>query len=434
MKEKIVFLIPILFLFFLPFAFSQTDFGYQEEPEKQDVFVDYAYFRDGDNWRLEVYYKIFNNRMTFVKEQDKFKASYEIEMVLFSKGKQYTASSHEEEFVVNDYQETQSPTAFLLNQVNLLAPAGEYKLSFTLNDHNSDRVAKYEQAVNLPSIKKTAPLFSGLELARSVEESKDSSKFTKRGEKIIPSASDLFGDPEGHLWVYYELYGILPAGRVEDYRLGYELQGSNKGIVSQDTFSATLLSASDQTLYDFRKIDLSSVRDQNYTLRLKLYNRKGDLVTQTQKELKVEWSPLYQVNINWDRAVDLLRYVASDKELKELRDTKGTEERIKKWRDFWKSKDPTPDTPENELMEEYYKRIKYANEYFGIYDKEGYKTDLGMVYIKFGPPDEVERHPFELSSKAYQIWYYYRIDCEFIFMDVTGYGEYELQYPYKCKL
>jgi GWxTD domain-containing protein len=157
-------------------------------------------------------------------------------------------------------------------------------------------------------------------------------------------------------------------------------------------------------------------------------------VTQTQKELKVEWSPLYQVNINWDRAVDLLRYVASDKELKELRDTKGTEERIKKWRDFWKSKDPTPDTPENELMEEYYKRVKYANEYFGIYDKEGYKTDLGMVYIKFGPPDEVERHPFELSSKAYQIWYYYRIYCEFIFMDVTGYGEYELQYPYKCKL
>ncbi len=430
MKVKIAFLFPALFLFFLPFAFSQTDFGYQEEPEKQDVFVDYAYFRDGDNWRLEIYYKIFNDKMTFVKDQDKFKASHEIELILFYKGQQYTASSHEEEFAVDAYQETQSATAFLTNQVNLFVPAGEYKLSFTLNDHNSNRVSKSEQMITLPSTRIDEPLFSGLELARSVEESKDSSKFTKRGEKIIPSVSDLFGDPEGFFWIYFELYGIPPALRAEDYRLGYELEGSNKAIILRDTSSAALLPAFDQTLYGFKKIDLSSVPDQACTIRLKLFDRGGNLIAKAQKDLKVEWSPLYQVNTNWDRAVDLLRYVALDKELKELRETKGKEERIKKWRDFWKSKDPTPDTPENELMEEYYKRIKYANEHFGIYDKEGYKTDMGLVYIKFGPPDEVDRHPFELDVRAYQIWYYYRLNRKFLFVDVNGYGEYELRYPY----
>jgi len=81
-------------------------------------------------------------------------------------------------------------------------------------------------------------------------------------------------------------------------------------------------------------------------------------------------------------------------------------------------------------MEEYYKRIKYANEHFGIYDKEGYKTDMGLVYVKFGPPDEIDRHPFELDVRAYQVWYYYRLNRKFLFVDVNGYGEYELRYPY----
>ncbi|HVP37181.1 MAG TPA: GWxTD domain-containing protein [Terriglobales bacterium] len=431
MKAKVTFFFAVVFLFFVPLVFSQSDYGYQEEPEAQDVLVDYSYFRQGDNWKLEVYYKIFNNKMTFVKEQDLFKASYEIELILYNKGKQVTASSHEEEFTVKDYQETQSPTAFLINQVELFAPAGEYKLSFTLNDHNSNRVSKNEQMIILPPIKMSEPLLSGLELARSVRQVGDSiSKFIKNGAEIIPSVSEKFGDPDSVLWIYFELYGVTNRN-TEDYLLSYELEAGNKTTVFKDTVRAKLLPAFDQTFYDFKKIEIDTMPDQIYTLRLKLLNHQGKLVTKAEKVLRVEWSPLYQVNANWDKAVDLLRYVASDKELKDLRATTGKEERIKKWRDFWKSKDPTPDTPENELMEEYYKRIKYANEHFGIYDKEGYKTDMGLVYVKFGPPDEVDRHPFELDVRAYQVWYYYRLSRKFLFVDVNGYGEYELQYPYE---
>jgi GWxTD domain-containing protein len=59
---------------------------------------------------------------------------------------------------------------------------------------------------------------------------------------------------------------------------------------------------------------------------------------------------------------------------------------------FWLRRDPTPDTEENELKEEHYRRIAWANDRFasGI---PGWKTDRGMVYIKFGPADEREEHP-----------------------------------------
>jgi hypothetical protein len=40
---------------------------------------------------------------------------------------------------------------------------------------------------------------------------------------------------------------------------------------------------------------------------------------------------------------------------------------------FWKQRDPTPGTPENEFKEEHYRRFLYANEHFkeGLQGKDG---------------------------------------------------------------
>ena len=335
MKTKITFsrwihfgLVLSSFLFFIPRAFSQTDFGYPEEREEVVVFSDYAYFSENgsagkegeeDNWRLEVYYKVFNHRLTFVKEQDKFKASYEVEIVLFSKNKQFTASSQEEEYVVEGYQETQSSSSFLINQVDLSVPAGEYKLSLKLIDHNSKQVLKSEQQISVVSLKSNDPAFSGIELARDVKENQDSSKFTKRGREVIPSVSGIFGDPEPLFWIYFELYNFKPL-RTEDHLIIYELEASNKAVVLRDTSRIPLQPATDQSFYDFKEIKIGELKDGTYTLRLKLVNKEGRVKAKAQKELNIEWSLLYQVKNNYPKAVDLLRYVASDKELKELKE------------------------------------------------------------------------------------------------------------------
>lgn len=59
---------------------------------------------------------------------------------------------------------------------------------------------------------------------------------------------------------------------------------------------------------------------------------------------------------------------------------------------FWRRRDPTPNDSINEFKEEHYRRLQYANERFtaGI---PGWKTDRGMVYIKYGPPDDIQDYP-----------------------------------------
>ena len=131
---------------------------------------------------------------------------------------------------------------------------------------------------------------------------------------------------------------------------------------------------------------------------------------------------------NIDLAIKQMKYILNDdtydKSNKKFRKDKET-----LFYSLWKDMDPTPETDYNELMNEYYKRVSYANENFDGW-KDGWETDRGMVYILFGPPDQVERtNPSMANSTLYQIWTYSRINKQFIFKDQNGFGDFRLDSP-----
>jgi GWxTD domain-containing protein len=119
------------------------------------------------------------------------------------------------------------------------------------------------------------------------------------------------------------------------------------------------------------------------------------------------------------------------------------EERENFIENFWRRRDPTQDTEENEYREEYYERIAYANEKFasGI---PGWKTDRGRIYIQWGKPDSVESHPSggsyerpyhegggSTTTYPFEVWFYRHLDgvgdgIEIEFVDPTGTGEYRI--------
>ena len=74
--------------------------------------------------------------------------------------------------------------------------------------------------------------------------------------------------------------------------------------------------------------------------------------------------------------------------------------------------------------------MNYANEHFSGLAMDGWLTDRGRIFIKFGPPDDIERHPFELETRPYEIWRYYSLRKVFLFQDYTGFGDYRLHPDY----
>lgn len=134
------------------------------------------------------------------------------------------------------------------------------------------------------------------------------------------------------------------------------------------------------------------------------------------------WIEMPNSLLNLDVATDMLRFIVSKDELKRIRS--GSEsERERKFREFWKSKDPTPDTEYNELMAEYYRRIDYAYEHFSTINTVGYESDQGEIYIKYGPPNNIERK-FPTGEPAVEIWTY--PNRQFVFRATSGFGDFQL--------
>jgi GWxTD domain-containing protein len=122
---------------------------------------------------------------------------------------------------------------------------------------------------------------------------------------------------------------------------------------------------------------------------------------------------------------DVLRTIADPDEQDEMSKIKTEEDRRAFWERFWKRRDPSPDTPENEAMVEFYRRVQYANQHFSV-GTPGWKTDMGHIYIKYGEPDEVVRSPFNFDRPPEEVWYYYRDRRTFTFVDKDGFGRYNL--------
>ena len=136
-------------------------------------------------------------------------------------------------------------------------------------------------------------------------------------------------------------------------------------------------------------------------------------------------------------------YIITDEERKAFKKLATDDEREHFIEEFWRRRDPDPDTDENEFREEYYERIAYANEHFasGI---PGWKTDRGRIYIMYGKADEVESHPSggayqresyegggSTSTFPFEKWFYRYIPgvgsgVEIEFVDPTGSGEYRI--------
>ena len=130
-------------------------------------------------------------------------------------------------------------------------------------------------------------------------------------------------------------------------------------------------------------------------------------------------------------------YIITPKERDVFRKLETDKERDIFIEAFWKHRDPTPGTPQNEFKEEHYQRIKYANEYFGRGSpRPGWMTDQGRIHIILGPPRNIEDHSSINGVYPVQIWSYdgdpnYGLPTGFniIFFKKRGMGEYVLYSP-----
>lgn len=157
-----------------------------------------------------------------------------------------------------------------------------------------------------------------------------------------------------------------------------------------------------------------------------------------QRSEEQEASKYYEKWLNQD-----VLYIITDEERAVFEKLSTFDEKDRFIEQFWFRRDSDPATAYNEFKEEHYRRITYANQYFGS-GIPGWKTDRGRIYIMFGEPVEIEHHtgggsyqrkPYEGGGRTatypFEVWRYRYIagvgeDLELEFVDRSWTGEYKL--------
>jgi len=130
-------------------------------------------------------------------------------------------------------------------------------------------------------------------------------------------------------------------------------------------------------------------------------------------------------------------YIISSVEKEVFLKLDSNQERDQFIKAFWKHRDPALNTEENEYKKEHFRRIEYANQYFGReIPKPGWRTDRGRIYIILGEPDDIQTFDAKREIYPTEVWFYQGMEdkglpqaLQLVFFQDKGHGEYKLYSP-----
>ncbi|MFN3135916.1 MAG: GWxTD domain-containing protein [Candidatus Kryptonium sp.] len=374
--------------------------------------------------RVDIYVQVPYEYLQFMKEGDRYVASYEVNVrITTPKGKHVVEKVWTQKVIADNFDQTISRAFWDISQAFLNLPFGEYKISVQVIDIDTKRGLKKEGTISVRNFAQRPITISDLMMVSSVR--------VEDGVKIIvPNVLNTISTSgDKSFYLFFEVYNNTNI--TDSVNIIYKIDKIKKRKREQEvSFTGTVKEfikpGKNSIIF---KISDPKIGFGDYIISVEArMSSNRDYYSVNQRGFVVRWHEIPELITDLDKAIEQLVYIAKPEELDYIKSAQDDAEKERRFLEFWRKKDPTPNTVKNELMEEYYSRVKYANEHFGHY-LEGWKTDMGMVYIIFGPPSSVDRHPFDINAKPYEIWYYYEINRRFIFLDETGFGDYRLITP-----
>lgn len=364
-----------------------------------------------DTVRVDAIVKIPYDAIQFLKMENRFEAQYELSIsVQTMDGNQLEGKIWSRSVNALRYNETISSQFFELEKASFFLRPGSYKYLFELKDMDTHKSGRQTFVVDLSRFSEKTALSDPV-----LVDPQDTSETFPYGTPVVPAE---ISDGQLKANIYFELR--IPA---EEYVLKTRVVSIKDEVLTElsDTSRSQQRVISRVVPYN-----LENIRENKFKVIMEAVansaSSTGELV------IDVRWGGLTTHVRDVKEAIEQARYISTAEESRKIRraDEAKQKELFKK---FWKERDPTPNTAANELMDEYYRRVEHANEKFGAF-QDGWKTDMGMIFILFGPPDDMEVNLFARDGRSYQTWHYYVINRSFVFVDYNGFGEYELLEPY----
>jgi len=356
--------------------------------------------------------------LTFIKSDTSgFDANFELLYAVYDEDEQVVVSKTiSKKINVKDFELTNSREERITTKDILTLESGKYRLLAKVLDLVSGKSAQRKMELNLSAYESKNVAISGILFLQSAQ-------FDSAGNlsDLIPAFGNNFSVRFGSFYIYFDLFmQEVPSSVTLKYSMSNK---KNKDIVD----TVIVKKITDKVSAHVIKIDKDRLPLNRYVLKIQVDSQKGK--DSKEQPFSFYWSDVPNTTSDIDLALKQMMYIIPADSLDKYENA-SLDDQQNYFRRFWNQRDPDPSTSKNELKNEYFKRVNYSNQQFTAFGQEGWLTDRGRILIKFGYPDDIERHPFEMGSIPYEVWRYYSLRKTFLFEDRSGFGDYRLNPSY----
>ena len=366
--------------------------------QKQKFQVDVISYKiqDSDSFNVNIFLRIPIKTLVFKKQKDHFNASISYTLNMSERESKAVVNrlTKNKSISVSYYEDTRDQERFYQIETQIKLPEGEYDLLTIIQDIDSHRVFKNTTKVDV----KNTSMISQLKAYHNRENQR---YFIN---KLVKEDVDT-------IWFKFQM---------DDF----EIMG--------ESIPFTFKVLKDSTIIDSSTVSVAGNEKNMYSIPIKIspewenditifIGNKGQF---SSIKLSIEgkagtklWSE------NRKDIIGVMSYLVPYSEYKKFSKLEDGE-LFEFVTEYWKSKDPSQNTKKNELLEEINNRISYANAKFSVIGS-GWRSDMGKIYIIYGPPETIDRHYDTEFSYSYEFWHY-PSGRKFTFSDRRNFGELKL--------
>jgi GWxTD domain-containing protein len=420
------------------------------------------FYSPADGPYIETYLSVVGSSIEWIEGADgKFQGKIEVTMIF----------RDSLQIIVFDKYELSSPVISdtaeryinFLDQQRFLLPNGTYDFEITLKDINSNAPPFSAAQVIELNFNDDEISISGIQLVESFTKTNEPNVLTKSGYDLVPYVYNFIPQEINTLSFYAEIYNTEKVlGKDERYLLSYFIE-SYETKRQMEKFGSFKREITKDVSVLFANYNVTELPSGNYNLVIEVRNRENMLLSsnklffqRSNPGLQIDYSYFAGISVensfvaqmtSKDTLMEYIRYlypISTDMEQRFVRfqiDAAEADLAMMQrfFLNFWVERNEL--NPE-EAWKYYLSAVELVNEQFGSpgkKGKKGYQTDMGYVYLKYGPPNTITDRPFDASNSGmtinpggseevdpgsvpYQIWHYYSLndlrDRRFVFANV----------------
>ncbi|MBS1765101.1 MAG: GWxTD domain-containing protein [Bacteroidetes bacterium] len=392
------------------------------EARNLKALFDYkTFYAPGQGPYLEWYLSINGSSVTYQPtKNDGFQASVAITYIIKSQDKIIRADKYnllspllKDTMFVSDFMDVK----------RIPLTEGSYALEISVTDNQGGNEYNLKQNINI-NLNAEKVSASDIELIQDyMKTDKQSDMLVKNGYSVTPRVDNFYNTGDNNLKFYTEVYNTQKLTD-DAVVLAFFIQKLEDGSVLSD-FGMVQRKNVSEVIPVLSEINISNLPSGNYELVAEVKDKSNNTLANSkvyfQRHNSATEVPVYAGDVSKtfvgsmsDKNV-LAEYIACLRPIAGPQQSEWITNQMKAsdiemmknfFYDFWQQQNPAD--PEG-AWKTYKEKVDMIQRKYGTRAFKGYNTDMGRVYLQYGPPSSINKGEFEPNTYPYEMWHYDKI-------------------------